>query len=97
MTDELSFGEQKHRDFIDTLINDESVRSDFEQNPLEVLHRFGIGYDPAHPPEAGQQLDPARLAAKRDDVLEVMDENAGVGQTTPHPMTTRNCPDDPDD
>lgn len=94
MSDELTLGERKHRDFIDAIIDDASVRSRYEEDPLQVLFEFGIGYDPANPPKPGDLPDPEALREARETMLEALNE--GAGAFLPQ-MGIRNCKPEDDD
>ena len=79
MSGELSFGTRKHREFLDKLIDDEGVRSEYEKDPVKVLHGHGIGFDPANKPAPGQLPDLAEMRAGRDKMVKAMDDAAGLG------------------
>ena len=79
MSGELNFGQEKHRAFIDKIVNDEGVRAEFERDPVKVLQEHGIGFDAADKPKPGRLLDTETLRARRDQLAKEMDEAGGHG------------------
>lgn len=73
----VNFGTQKHRAFLDKLIQDDAVRAEFEKDPVKVLSQHGIGYDPANPPRPGKLPSKDKLREVRDTAVEAMQKNGG--------------------
>ena len=67
---DLNMANPQHAAFVDALVNDDAVRSQFASDPTSVLKQYGIHYDASNPPAPSANVPSAdALKTARDGIV----------------------------